>query len=81
MPFPISDSDFLHWALGDCFLLGLLLAWSMLLKFGPFADCNETLPSKLGSNLSEAARLWSASEIMVSKSSNAIFDPSSKLEY
>ncbi|VVA27569.1 PREDICTED: short-chain [Prunus dulcis] len=46
-----------------------------------FADCNETLPSKLGSNLSEAARLWSASEIMVSKSSNAIFDPSSQWEY
>ncbi|CAB4280242.1 unnamed protein product [Prunus armeniaca] len=46
-----------------------------------FADCNETSPSKLGSNLSEAARLWSASEIMVSKSSNAIFDPSSQLEY
>ncbi|CAL9030496.1 unnamed protein product [Prunus brigantina] len=45
-----------------------------------FADCNETSPSKLGSNLSEAARLWSASEIMVSKSSNAIFDPSSQLE-
>ncbi|KAM0981904.1 hypothetical protein TB2_014597 [Malus domestica] len=45
-----------------------------------FADCNETSPSKMGSNLSEAARLWSASEIMVSKNSNAIFDPSHHLE-
>lgn len=46
-----------------------------------FADCNETSPSKMGSNLSEAARLWSASEIMVSKNSNAIFDPTHHLEY
>ncbi|XP_009344046.1 short-chain dehydrogenase TIC 32 B, chloroplastic [Pyrus x bretschneideri] len=46
-----------------------------------FADCNETSPSKMGSNLSEAAQLWSASEIMVSKNSNAIFDPTHHLEY
>ncbi|KAB2632955.1 short-chain dehydrogenase TIC 32 [Pyrus ussuriensis x Pyrus communis] len=46
-----------------------------------FADCNETSPSKMGSNLSEAARLWSASEIMVSKNSNAIFDPTHHLDY
>ncbi|KAL6181731.1 hypothetical protein ACLB2K_048380 [Fragaria x ananassa] len=38
-----------------------------------FADCNETSPSKLGSNLVEAGRLWSASEVMVSKDSGAIF--------
>lgn len=38
-----------------------------------FADCNETSPSKLGSNLVEASRLWSASEVMVSKDSGAIF--------
>ncbi|KAL3834910.1 hypothetical protein ACJIZ3_009646 [Penstemon smallii] len=31
-----------------------------------YSDCNEASTSKLGSNLSEAARLWSASEIMVS---------------
>ncbi|CAL1373656.1 unnamed protein product [Linum trigynum] len=29
-----------------------------------FADCNEATASKLGSSASEAARLWSASEIM-----------------
>lgn len=34
-----------------------------------FADCNEAPTSKLGSNLAEAARIWSASEIMVSKES------------
>ncbi|XP_050379278.1 short-chain dehydrogenase TIC 32 B, chloroplastic-like isoform X2 [Argentina anserina] len=38
-----------------------------------FADCNETSPSKLGSNSVEADRLWSASEVMVSKDSGAIF--------
>ncbi|XP_010106346.2 short-chain dehydrogenase TIC 32, chloroplastic, partial [Morus notabilis] len=32
-----------------------------------FADCNETSPSKRASNLSEAAQLWTASEIMVSR--------------
>ncbi|KAL5747714.1 hypothetical protein ACOSP7_024731 [Xanthoceras sorbifolium] len=31
-----------------------------------FADCNEAWTSKLGSNSSEAARLWSASEMLVS---------------
>ncbi|CAA2985663.1 Hypothetical predicted protein [Olea europaea subsp. europaea] len=30
-----------------------------------FSDCNEALTSKLGSNTTEAARLWIASEIMV----------------
>ncbi|KAK7845527.1 short-chain dehydrogenase TIC 32 A, chloroplastic-like [Quercus suber] len=40
-----------------------------------FADCNEAATSKLGSNLSEAARLWSASEIMVSRDPKAVFNP------
>ncbi|XP_015896030.3 short-chain dehydrogenase TIC 32 A, chloroplastic [Ziziphus jujuba] len=40
-----------------------------------FADCNEASPVKLGSNFSEAARLWSASEIMVSEDPKASFDP------
>ncbi|KAK7840198.1 short-chain dehydrogenase TIC 32 A, chloroplastic [Quercus suber] len=40
-----------------------------------FADCNEATTSKLGSNLSEAARLWSASEIMVSRDPKAVFNP------
>ncbi|KAL3817889.1 hypothetical protein ACJIZ3_003794 [Penstemon smallii] len=31
-----------------------------------YSDCNEASTSKLGSSLSEASRLWSASEIMVS---------------
>ncbi|XP_052209470.1 short-chain dehydrogenase TIC 32 A, chloroplastic-like [Diospyros lotus] len=39
-----------------------------------FADCNEASPSKLGSNSGEDARLWSASELMVSGDSKAIFD-------
>ncbi|KAI8569823.1 hypothetical protein RHMOL_Rhmol02G0306400 [Rhododendron molle] len=38
-----------------------------------FADCNETSPSKLGLNRNEAARLWSASEIMVSGDTRAVF--------
>ncbi|XP_028115436.1 short-chain dehydrogenase TIC 32, chloroplastic-like isoform X1 [Camellia sinensis] len=38
-----------------------------------FADCNEVSTSKLGSNPTEAARLWSASEIMVSGDSNPVF--------
>ncbi|CAN4127159.1 unnamed protein product [Withania somnifera] len=40
-----------------------------------FADCNEVSSSKSGSNLTEAARIWSASEIMVAKNSNANLDP------
>ncbi|GMY30599.1 short-chain dehydrogenase TIC 32 A, chloroplastic [Fagus crenata] len=40
-----------------------------------FSDCNEATTSKLGSNSSEAARLWSASEIMVSRDPKAVFDP------
>lgn len=39
-----------------------------------FADCNEASTSKLGSSRNEAARLWSASEIMVSGNSRAVFD-------
>ncbi|KAL0016084.1 hypothetical protein SO802_003153 [Lithocarpus litseifolius] len=40
-----------------------------------FADCNEATTSKLGSNSMEAARLWSASEIMVSRDPKAVFNP------
>lgn len=40
-----------------------------------FADCNEAPASKLASNLTEAAWIWSASEIMVSKDPKALFDP------
>lgn len=40
-----------------------------------FADCNEATTSKLGSNSSEAVRLWSASEIMVSRDPKAVFNP------
>ncbi|KAH7841408.1 hypothetical protein Vadar_029554 [Vaccinium darrowii] len=39
-----------------------------------FADCNEASTSKLGSSRNEAARLWSASEIMISGNSRAVFD-------
>ncbi|XP_058223349.1 short-chain dehydrogenase TIC 32 A, chloroplastic-like isoform X1 [Rhododendron vialii] len=39
-----------------------------------FADCNEASTSKLGSNSFEAGRLWSASELMVSRYSEAVFD-------
>uniref|UniRef100_A0A5B7AUI6 Short-chain dehydrogenase TIC 32, chloroplastic-like n=1 Tax=Davidia involucrata TaxID=16924 RepID=A0A5B7AUI6_DAVIN len=39
-----------------------------------FADCNEAWTSKLGSNSTEAARLWSTSEIMISRISKAVFD-------
>ncbi|KAK3030629.1 hypothetical protein RJ639_035833 [Escallonia herrerae] len=39
-----------------------------------FSDCNEASPSKLGSNTTEAARLWSVSETMVSKDSKAASD-------
>ncbi|KAG8382543.1 hypothetical protein BUALT_Bualt05G0088300 [Buddleja alternifolia] len=42
-----------------------------------YSDCNEASTSKLGSSLSEAARLWTASEIMVSTdNSNTLFHPS-----
>ncbi|KAE8732729.1 heat shock protein 83-like isoform 1 [Hibiscus syriacus] len=40
-----------------------------------FADCNEASTSKLGSNSNEAAKLWAASEIMVSRHAKAVFDP------
>ncbi|XP_062147314.1 short-chain dehydrogenase TIC 32 B, chloroplastic [Alnus glutinosa] len=46
-----------------------------------FLDCNEASPSKLGSNLAEAARLWSASEIMVSGDPKAVFDPLTTLVF
>ncbi|KAB5564640.1 hypothetical protein DKX38_004694 [Salix brachista] len=47
-----------------------------------FSDCNEASTSKLGSNSTEAARLWTASEIMVSRGSKAVFDPlTSALDY
>ncbi|XP_040990803.1 short-chain dehydrogenase TIC 32 A, chloroplastic-like [Juglans microcarpa x Juglans regia] len=39
-----------------------------------FVDCNEASTSELGSNSAEAERLWSASEIMVSKDPKAVFD-------
>ncbi|GFS44445.1 NAD(P)-binding Rossmann-fold superfamily protein [Actinidia rufa] len=39
-----------------------------------FADCNEASTSKLGSNPTEAARLWLASELMVSGNSRAAFE-------
>ncbi|XP_057969074.1 short-chain dehydrogenase TIC 32 A, chloroplastic isoform X1 [Malania oleifera] len=38
-----------------------------------FADCNEASTSKLGSSATEAARLWSASEIMVSDTPTPLF--------
>ncbi|KAG2240368.1 hypothetical protein Bca52824_090858 [Brassica carinata] len=40
-----------------------------------FTDCNETTPSGLGSNSSEATKLWAASEILVTQHSKAAFDP------
>ncbi|KAJ4840929.1 hypothetical protein Tsubulata_001134 [Turnera subulata] len=46
-----------------------------------FSDCNEASTSKLGSSSTEAARLWSASEIMVSRDSKAVFDPLSAMDY
>lgn len=39
-----------------------------------FTDCNEASTSKLGSNSFEAARLWSASELMVSRYPEAVSD-------
>ncbi|KAK8692798.1 hypothetical protein V6N13_070405 [Hibiscus sabdariffa] len=40
-----------------------------------FADCNEARASKLGSDPTEASRLWAASEIMVSTHPKPVFDP------
>lgn len=40
-----------------------------------FSDCNEASTSKIGSSLTEAANLWAASEVMVSKDSTIVFDP------
>ncbi|KAI3469105.1 hypothetical protein Pfo_025768 [Paulownia fortunei] len=40
-----------------------------------YSDCNEASTSKMGSSLSESARLWAASEILVSTDSKAVFDP------
>ncbi|KAL9330055.1 hypothetical protein ACSQ67_005058 [Phaseolus vulgaris] len=39
-----------------------------------FADCNETSTSKLGSNSTEASRLWATSEFMISRGPKAAFD-------
>ncbi|KAG5014595.1 hypothetical protein JHK82_020275 [Glycine max] len=46
-----------------------------------FADCNETSTSKLGSNSTEAARLWAASEFMISRGPKAAFDLLNHLEF
>nr|GMD07469.1 short-chain dehydrogenase TIC 32, chloroplastic-like [Ipomoea batatas] len=41
-----------------------------------FADCNEASSSKMGSNLTEAARMWVASDKLVSTDSNEpVLDP------
>ncbi|XP_038875366.1 short-chain dehydrogenase TIC 32 A, chloroplastic-like isoform X2 [Benincasa hispida] len=45
-----------------------------------FADCNESSPSKLAASPTEAARLWSASEIMVNANSKLVFDPNNALD-
>ncbi|CAD5328882.1 unnamed protein product [Arabidopsis thaliana] len=42
-----------------------------------FTDCNETTPSGLGTNSSEATKLWAASEILVTQHSKTSFDPCS----
>ncbi|XP_057421815.1 short-chain dehydrogenase TIC 32 A, chloroplastic [Lotus japonicus] len=39
-----------------------------------FGDCNETSTSKLGSNSTEAAKLWAVSELIISKGPKAAFD-------
>ncbi|KAI9083309.1 hypothetical protein K1719_034675 [Acacia pycnantha] len=39
-----------------------------------FADCNEASTSKLASNSSEAARLWTASESMISDGPKSLVD-------
>lgn len=46
-----------------------------------FADCNETSTSKLGSNITEASRLWAVSELMISKGPKAAFDLINNLEF
>ncbi|CAN8230784.1 unnamed protein product [Cochlearia groenlandica] len=40
-----------------------------------FTDCNETTTCGLGSNSLEAAKLWAASEILVTQHSKSVFDP------
>ena len=45
-----------------------------------FADCNEASPSKIAASLTEAARLWSASEIMVNTNSKLVFNPNNALD-
>ncbi|VVB11875.1 unnamed protein product [Arabis nemorensis] len=40
-----------------------------------FTDCNETTPSGLGSDSSEATKLWAASEFLVTQHSKTVFDP------
>lgn len=37
-----------------------------------YSDCNESWPSKLGSSVAEAARLWAVSETMVSSDSDMV---------
>lgn len=46
-----------------------------------FADCNETSTCKLGSNITEASRLWAVSELMISKGPKAAFDLINNLEF
>ncbi|KAJ1408180.1 Short-chain dehydrogenase/reductase SDR [Sesbania bispinosa] len=46
-----------------------------------FADCNEASTSKLGSNSTEAARLWAASEFMISRGPKVAFDLLKHLEF
>ncbi|XP_044485425.1 short-chain dehydrogenase TIC 32 A, chloroplastic-like [Mangifera indica] len=43
-----------------------------------FADCNEASTSKLGSNSNEAARLWSTSELLVSRDPKEVLDINAK---
>lgn len=46
-----------------------------------FADCNETSTSKLGSNITEASRLWAVSELMISKGPKAAFHLINHLQF
>ncbi|KAL1364136.1 hypothetical protein HN51_012304 [Arachis hypogaea] len=39
-----------------------------------FADCNEAVTSKLGSNSTQASRLWAVSEFMLTRGPKAAFD-------
>ncbi|KAK7251458.1 hypothetical protein RIF29_34678 [Crotalaria pallida] len=46
-----------------------------------FSDCNEASTSKLGSNSIEAAKLWAASEFIISRGLNAAFDLLKNFEF